>query len=192
VEDWIVTGDIEVVRFDGPEAKRLHPDVVDIYRSAFTGPPFNDSEREVAWFSEEFGGDVDLPGFRCFAARAGAELVGFAYGFCTFEDEPWNDWYAEVLRSVGPVAGDSWIRGQFAVGWFAVRAGHRRRGVGSQLFDELITSAGPARCWLVTHDLDTSARRLYRSRGWIELGRGPLGWGGGQRLVLGFQPDQRS
>ena len=180
-----MTGDLEVVRLDGPEAKRLHPDVVDVYRSVFTRPPFNDTEREVGWFSEEFGGDVDLPEFRCFAARAGAELAGFAYGFRTFGDEPWNDWYAEVLRCVGPVAGDSWIRGQFAVGWFAVREAYRRQGIGSRLFDELIASAGPTRCWLVTHDLDTSARRLYRRQGWIELGRGPLGWGGGQRVVLG-------
>jgi len=45
--------------------------------------------------------------FRCFAARVGVELVGFAYGFRTFEDEPWNDWYAEVLRAVGPVQGDT-------------------------------------------------------------------------------------
>jgi len=178
--------DVEILRFDGPEAKRLHPEVVDIYRSSFTRPPFNDSEQEVGWFSEEFGRDVDLPGFRCFAARVEAELAGFAYGFHTFGDEPWNDWYAEVLRAVGPV-GDTWIRGQFAVGWLAVAEGHRRRGIGSLLFDELIASAGTERCWLVTHDLDTPARRLYQRRGWIEVGRGPLGWGRAHRLVLALE-----
>jgi ribosomal protein S18 acetylase RimI-like enzyme len=161
--------------------------LVDIYRSAFTRPPFNDSEKEVGWFSQEFGGDVELPGFRCFAARVSGEVVGFAYGFRTFEDEPWNDWYAEVLRAVGPVVADTWIRGQFAVGWLAVHERHRRRGIGSRLHDEIIASGGPTRWWLVTHDLDTSARRLYDRRGWIELGRGPLGWGRGQRLVLGLE-----
>jgi ribosomal protein S18 acetylase RimI-like enzyme len=182
-----MTGDVEIVRFDGPDAKKLHPDVVDIYRSVFTRPPFDDSEREVGWFDQEFGSDVDHPEFRCFAARAGGAVVGFAYGFRTFDSEPWNDWYAEVLRAVGPAAADTWIRGQCAVGWLAVHEQHRRQGIGGRLYDELLASAGPTRWWLVTHDLDTPARRLYRRRGWVELGRGPLGWRSAERLVLGLE-----
>jgi hypothetical protein len=41
------------------------------------------------------------------------------------------------------------------------------------------------RAWLVTHDLDTPARALYRSLGFRELGRGPLGWHDAERVVLG-------
>jgi GNAT superfamily N-acetyltransferase len=137
-----MTGDVEIVRFDGPDAKKLHPDVVDIYRSVFTRPPF--------------------------------------------DSEPWNDWYAEVLRAVGPAAAETWIRGQCAVGWLAVHEQHRRQGIGGRLYDELLASAGPTRWWLVTH-LDTPARRLYRRRGWVELGRGPLGWHRAERLVLGLE-----
>jgi ribosomal protein S18 acetylase RimI-like enzyme len=177
---------LEVIRFDGPGAVDLHTEVVGIYQSVFTRPPFGDSEREVGWFSEEFAGDVGLPGFRCFAALIGDALVGFAYGFRTFVADPWNAWYEEVLRSVGPVASEAWIRGQFAVGWFAVLEEHQGVGIGARLYDDLIASAGPTRWWLVTHDLDTPARRLYRRRGWRELGRGPLGWGKTERLVLGL------
>jgi len=177
----------EILRFDGSDAKALHGDVVDIYRSVFTQPPFDDSEREVGWFDQEFGGDVELPGFRCFVARAEGRTVGFAYGFRTFDTEPWNDWYAEVLNAVGPTVADEWIRGQYAVGWFALLPDHRGQGLGSRLHDELIASAQPTRWWLVTHDLDTPARRLYGQRGWVEIGRGPLGWGRADRLVLGHE-----
>jgi len=58
--------------------------------------------------------------------------------------------------------------------------------VGTRLHDELVASAGPTRWWLVTHDLDTPARRLYQRRGWREVGRRPLGWGKAERVVLGL------
>jgi GNAT superfamily N-acetyltransferase len=179
--------DVDIVRLDDCEAKSLRGDVVEIYRSTFTAPPFNDSEREVGWFDEEFGNDVELPEFRCIAARVGDRMIGFAYGFRTFEGEPWNDWYGEVLRAVGPHAED-WIRGQFAIGWFALLPAYRGRGLGRRLHDDLIASAPPGRWWLVTHDLDTPARRLYDQRGWVQIGRGPLGWGRADRLVLGLDP----
>lgn len=183
-----MTGDLEIVPLDGNEAKAVHAEVVDVYRVAFTQPPFGDTEKEVGWFDQELAEDVDLPEFRCFVARQGGAVVGFAYGFRTFEDEPWNDWYAEVLRAVGPEGADGWIRGRFALGWFAVRPDHRRSGIGTRLYDDLLASVSPTRWWLVTHDLETPARRLYRREGWVELGRGPLGWGRAERLVLGFDP----
>jgi hypothetical protein len=40
------------------------------------------------------------------------------------------------------------------------------------------------RAWLVTHDLDTPARALYRSLSWRQIGRGPLGWHEAERVVL--------
>src|SRR2546421_134203 len=183
-----MSGDPEVLRLDGKDAKSVHGEVVDVYRSVFTQPPFDDSEREVGWFDHEFARDVELPEFRCFVARLGGEVAGFAYGFRTFEGEPWNDWYRVVLRAVGPGAADTWIRGRFALAWLAVREERRRHGIGSRLYEAILASVKPTRWWLVTHDLDTPARRLYRRRGWVELGRGPLGWGGAERLVLGLDP----
>jgi len=181
-----MTDPFDIDRLDGAAAAARHAEVVAVYRSAFTAPPFHDSEREVGWCGEEFAGDVSLPEFRCFAAQVRGALAGFAYGFRTFTETPWNGWYEEVLRSVGQPGSDTWIRGQFAVGWFAVHPEHRGRGIGTRLHDELVASPGPTRWWLVTHDLDTPARRLYQRRGWREVGRGPLGWGKAERVVLGL------
>src|SRR2546423_1794990 len=128
---------VEICRLDGTAAIEVHGDVVAIYRSVFTCSPFNDAEREVGWFAEEFVGDVRHPEFRCFTARRGSDLVGFSYGFRTFTEQPWNPWYEEVLRSVGPEDSGTWIRGRFGVGWLAVLEVNRGLGIGALLEDEL-------------------------------------------------------
>jgi ribosomal protein S18 acetylase RimI-like enzyme len=84
-------------------------------------------------------------------------------------------WFAEELA------------GQFAVVWIAVRPDRRGRGLGRELLERLLDGAGTERAWLVTHDLDTPARALYRSLGFRELGRGPLGWHDADRVVLGAE-----
>ena len=68
------------------------------------------------------------------------------------------------------------------------------RGLGRQLLQRLLAGAGTERAWLVTHDLGTPARALYRSLGFRELGRAPLGWHDAERVVLGatLPPTARS
>jgi GNAT superfamily N-acetyltransferase len=178
---------VEIVAVHGVEAGSVADDVVDVYRSVFTRPPFSESENEVGWFAQEFAGDIKLPEFRCHLGRVGAATAGFAYGFRTFDADPWNDWYATVLRVVGSQAADAWIRNQFAFGWLAVRHELQGQGIGAGLYAELLSGVRSGRCWLVTHDFDTRARKMYERRGWTELGRGPLGWGGADRLVLGLE-----
>jgi hypothetical protein len=55
--------------------------------------------------------------------------------------------------------------------------------ISEQLLERLL--AGADRAWLITHDLDPPAQALYRSLGFQQLGRGPLGWHDAERVVLG-------
>jgi GNAT superfamily N-acetyltransferase len=110
-------------------------------------------------------------------------MVGFAYGFPTPEISS-DGWYGVLRAAVGDAAGD-WLEGQFAVVWIAVHPDWRGQGLGRHLLEHLLAEADTGRAWLITHDLDTSARALYRSYGFRELGRGPLGWHDANRLVLG-------
>lgn len=71
--------------------------------------------------------------------------------------------------------------------WIAVRPDRRGRGIGRELLGRLLAGAGSDRAWLVTHDLDTPARALYRSLGFRHLGHGPLGWHDADRVVLGAE-----
>jgi ribosomal protein S18 acetylase RimI-like enzyme len=167
----------------GPETAAVSDQLVAVYQAAMSAAPFHETGVETGWFAEELAGEVGEPGFRCWVARDGDRLAGFAYGLPTAE-VPAEGWYGLLRDAVGEGAGE-WLEGQFAVVWIAVAPQWRGRGLGRQLLERLLAGAGTERAWLVTHDLDTPARALYRSLGFRELGRGPLGWHDAERVVLG-------
>jgi ribosomal protein S18 acetylase RimI-like enzyme len=172
----------DLALLDGRGTAAVADQLVAVYRAAMAAPPFFETELETGWFADELAGEVGEPGFRCWAARDGDRLVGFAYGFPTPE-VPADGWYGLLRQAAGDGAG-TWLEGQFAVVWIAVHPDWRGRGLGRRLLERLLAGAGTGRAWLVTHDLDTPARALYRSLGFRELGRGPLGWHDAERLVL--------
>jgi ribosomal protein S18 acetylase RimI-like enzyme len=174
----------ELACLDGPATAAVSDQLVAVYRVAMGAPPFSETEVETGWFAEELAGELTEAGFRCWVASAGGRTVGFAYGFPTPEI-PSDGWYGLLREAVGPDAAERWLAGQFAVVWIAVDPGWRGRGLGRRLLERLLAGAGTERAWLVTHDLDSPARALYRSLGFRELGRGPLGWHDADRLVLG-------
>jgi GNAT superfamily N-acetyltransferase len=72
-------------------------------------------------------------------------------------------------------------------GWLAVRPAWQGQGLGRRLFRRVLAGTAKRRAWLVAHDLDSPAMALYRSLGWQEIGRGPLGWHEAERVVLAAQ-----
>jgi ribosomal protein S18 acetylase RimI-like enzyme len=173
----------ELVCLDGPGTAAVRDQLVAVYRAAMAAPPFFEREVETGWFAQELAGELAEAGFRCWVAGDG-RTVGFAYGFPTPE-VPADGWYGSLREAVGPDAAEHWLVGQFAVVWIAVHPDWRGRGLGRRLRERLLADAGTGRAWLVTHDLDTPARGLYRSLGFRELGRGPLAWHDAERVVLG-------
>ncbi len=148
-------------------------------------PPFGEGDEQADAFAAELADEVEEAGFRCCAAMAGGAPVGFAYGCPAFADEPQDEWTRELVESVGPAVTEGWIRAQFAFIWTAVRPEWQGRGLGGRLHDGLLRTATEPRAWLVTYPFDCPAVRLYRRRGWVELGRGPLGMGSAERVVMG-------
>jgi ribosomal protein S18 acetylase RimI-like enzyme len=66
---------------------------------------------------------------------------------------------------------EGWVGGHFEFVELGVLADHRRQGLGGLLHDELMREIGHRRALLSTDDdSQTSARRLYASRGWVKLG----------------------
>jgi ribosomal protein S18 acetylase RimI-like enzyme len=173
-------------RLDGPATAAIADRLVDVYRAAMGAAPFHETEVETGFFAQELAGELEEPGFRCWVAREeGDPVVGFAYGYETPEVPP-EGWYGLLREAVGqgPDGAGRWLEGQFAVVWIAVRPERRGRGLGRRLLERLLEEATTERAWLITHDLDTPARALYRSLGFQELGRGPLGWHDAERVVL--------
>jgi ribosomal protein S18 acetylase RimI-like enzyme len=175
-------------RLDGPATATIADRLVDVYRAALGAAPFHEAEVEAGFFAEELAGELEESGFRCWVAREDDQVVGFAYGFETPE-VPSEGWYVLLRDAVGqgPDGAGRWLEGQFAVVWIAVRPERRGRGLGRQLLERLLEGATTERAWLITHDLDTPARDLYRSLGFRELGHGPLGWHDAERVVLGAE-----
>jgi ribosomal protein S18 acetylase RimI-like enzyme len=172
-------------RLDGPATAAVRDQLVAVDRAAMGAPPFAETEVETGWFADELADEVAEAGYRCWLAYDDDDRVaGFAYGFPTPEI-PTDGWYGSLRQAVGPDGAERWLTGQFAVVWIAVHPDRRGRGIGRALLEHLLAGAGTERAWLVTHDLDTPARALYRSLGFRQLGRGPLGWHDADRVVLG-------
>jgi ribosomal protein S18 acetylase RimI-like enzyme len=173
-------------RLDGPATAAISEQLVDVYRAAMCAPPFHETEVEAGFFADELAGELEEPGFRCWVASEDDRVVGFAYGYET-PQVPSEGWYGLLRDAVGegPDGAGRWLEGQFAVVWIAVRPDRRGRGLGRTLLERLLAGAGTDRAWLITHDLDTPAQALYRSLGFQQLGRGPLGWHDAERVVLG-------
>jgi ribosomal protein S18 acetylase RimI-like enzyme len=179
-------GPAELRRLDGPATAAAADQLVAVYRAAMGAAPFHETEVETGWFAQELAGEVGEDGFRCWTAHEDGRLVGFAYGLPT-PAVPDDGWYGLLRAAVGPAQAETWLVGQFAVVWLAVHPAWRGRGLGRRLLERLLAGAGTERAWLITHDLDTPARGLYRSLGFQELGRGPLGWHDADRVVLGAE-----
>jgi hypothetical protein len=146
-------------RLDGPATAAISEQLVDVYRAAMGAPPFHETEVEAGFFADELAGELEEPGFRCWVAGEDDRVVGFAYGDET-PQVPSEGWYGLLRDAVGqgPDGAGRWLEG-----------------------------ASTERAWLITHDLDTPARALYRSLGFQQLGRGPLGWHDADRVVLGAE-----
>ena len=170
---------------DGPATARVASDLRAIYRAALSEPPFSEGEEQADAFAAELADEVEEAGFRCCVALAGGASVGFAYGSPAYAEAPVDAWTRELVASVGAEVAERWIRAQFAFIWMAVQPEWQGNGLGGRLHDTVIDTATQPRAWLVTYPFDCPAVRLYRRRGWIELGRGPLGMGSAERVVMG-------
>jgi len=179
--------DLRVEVLDGPATSRIAADLRAIYLAALAQPPFAEGEEQADAFAAELADKVEEPGFRCCVALADDGPVGFAYGCPAFTAEPEDAWTRELVDCVGTAVARNWIRAQFAFIWTAVRPEQQGHGLGRRLHDALLDTATEPRAWLVTYPFDCPAVRLYRRRGWVELGRGPLGMGSAERIVMGLE-----
>ena len=156
------------------EGARLRVDsFVDVYRAAFSGPPYNRVEREVQEFGRALPLHFDRPGFRAAAALDddSAGFAGFAYGYYTLPGQWWHD---NVATALGRAHAKEWLSDAFQLTEIAVAPEWQGRGLGKGLHDLLLGDAPTPRAVLSTLDAPTVAFDMYLRRGW-------------QQLLAGFQ-----
>ena len=131
---------------------------------------FGDFDDREAWREQVWHRHSSRVGFRLALARAGAELVGFGYGYTGEHGQWWTDTASTVLH---PDVASDWLGGHFELVSIGVAESARGMSVGRRLLTALTDRLDRRRWMLMTSsDPDDPARRLYRSTGWAVIGPG--------------------
>jgi GNAT superfamily N-acetyltransferase len=120
---------------EGAEAASLLDEILPAYEEVYAEPPYNEGPRDVADFIERFQRQAERPGFRLSAARAGGELLGFAFGYLLPADTKW--WDAALTPLPADFTAETGTR-TFVIIELAVRAPWRRQGVAGNLHAALV------------------------------------------------------
>lgn len=142
--------------------------LVDIYRSAFTVAPWNESDAQVQEFRGRLRAAGERPGFRLVVAQDAGEAVGFATAWITLEPFPSDRAYGRVAAALGPSVVAERLSGSLEVDELAVRPTQQGKGIASRLLATL-TGDGQHAAWLLTSPDAVGAVEFYRRIGWNEL-----------------------
>jgi GNAT superfamily N-acetyltransferase len=150
-----------------PEVIALHRQIVEIFRNAFTPPPYNKPEWEIVEFGEALQTQLDREAYKFAGAfDEKGQLLGFAYGYATSAAK-WRCTY--VRPAMTEHVAEEWLDGAWQFTEIAVDPQWQGRGVGSRLHNALLQDLPYQRAVLSTLQADTTSHKMYRSRGWIVL-----------------------
>lgn len=103
-------------------------------------------------------------GFVFPVAEDASEIVGFAYGYVGGDNEPWHERIADAMTEEQR---QRWLApGEFEFVELGVHPGHRRRGIGGRLHDEVLAHAARPTAVLATEIENKRATRFYERCGW--------------------------
>lgn len=112
---------------------------------------------------------MTLPGARAFGATtASGRLVGFVYGMPNDRGHWWSTVVEPYLRSLGHA---DWLDDSFVITELHVHPRHQQHGIGRALITTITDGAVEPRSILSAIDVESPARRLYRSLGYRDLAR---------------------
>ncbi|MGW4651416.1 GNAT family N-acetyltransferase [Kitasatospora sp. NPDC004289] len=141
-----------------------------VYRTAFAGPPWHETEQEAAAYARRLATDLHRPGFRAVLAGADGTPAGFATAWPTPRPFPTGRSYDRVRAALGDQV-ESRLAGTLEVDELAVAPHARGQGLAGRLLDLLCEGQGA--CWLLTSPNARDAVRLYERHGWQRLPAGP-------------------
>lgn len=109
-------------------------------------------------------------GFCARVVFADGRMVAFGYGFPGRAGQWWHDVVSAALsESVPPREVERWVGDSFEVAEIHVLPAYQGRGIGRRLITALCASRPERTVVLSTRDVDSPARRLYRSLGFVDL-----------------------
>jgi ribosomal protein S18 acetylase RimI-like enzyme len=115
---------------------------------------------------------LTYPGARALGATTPQNrLVGFVYGMPNDRTHWWSTVVEPYLRARGH---EDWLDDSFVITELHVHPRHQNRGIGRSLITTITDSATEPRSILSAIDIDSPARGLYHSLGYMDLARNVL------------------
>lgn len=145
--------------------------VAALYAEIYAEAPYREGPEEVRAFAQGWPHWLAQPGFRLVLARPAdgdREPVGFAFGHQLAPDTRWWD------RLIDPLPADvteEWPGRTFSIRELAVRARHRRRGIGRGLHRALLSDRPEERVTLAVRPDAGVAQAAYAAWGYTSRGR---------------------
>ncbi|MFJ8000497.1 GNAT family N-acetyltransferase [Streptomyces sp. NPDC096310] len=102
------------------------------------------------------------------ATTASGRLVGFVYGMPNDRAHWWSTIVEPYLRASGS---DGWLDDSFVITELHVHPEFQARGIGRTLITAITDTAAQPRSILSAIDIESPARRLYRTLGYEDLAR---------------------
>jgi ribosomal protein S18 acetylase RimI-like enzyme len=169
-----------VTSVDAPRFSLLAADAAAVYGEAMRRPPeVVIQRRNVIGVHVTYAGFIAAVAFETTAEASTdvsrhevdrtddhRQLVGFGYGYLGVSGQWWHD---IVARGLGRTAAARWLRDSFELAELHVRPDFHGRGLGRELLTDVLSRTNAAHALLSTPDLDTPARHLYRSYGFVDL-----------------------
>ncbi|MEU1710582.1 GNAT family N-acetyltransferase [Streptomyces sp. NPDC005706] len=112
---------------------------------------------------------MQYPGARALGATtARGHLVGFVYGMPNSRGHWWSTVVEPYLRAG---RNEYWLDDSFVITELHVHPDHQNRGIGRRLITTITDAADEPRSILSAIDVESPARGLYHSLGYIDLAR---------------------
>ena len=155
---------VSLVLLDRAEFASHRDEVLDVYAEAMEVRSESARSRRSI-----LAGHMNADGLRAVAALDEGRMVGIGYGYLGVPGQWWHD---QVRGALPEETASAWLDGAFEVCELHVRPAYQGTGLGQALLAELLRGVPARTAALTTPDLDTRARRFYRTGGWVDLAVG--------------------
>jgi ribosomal protein S18 acetylase RimI-like enzyme len=156
-----------VAPIDATSFRGLAGEAAAVYGAAMhRSPEVVIQRRDVIGVHVTYPGFVATGAFDEGSADRPAQLLGFGYGYRGAVGQWWHD---IVAAGLGPDGSARWLRNGFELAELHVLPEYHGQGLGRALLTDVLNRAVAEHAVLSTPDIESAARRLYRSYGFVDL-----------------------
>lgn len=149
------------------EAAQLMDELCGVYADAYGAVPGEDTREKSGAFRERATGALGAHNFSLMAAKAGVQLVGFAFGYSLRPERGWWDGLSpEPPEGFTEETGDRTV----VLSEIEVRRSWQGQGIGRAVHDAFLSGRSEERATLASNPKATDIHALYERWGWQKMG----------------------